>query len=125
MDLNEYDRIFSMVPKHACLSDLLDEWYGKGRFADAAGGLDAREKKFGPAWRKDNKCINKQQFSRTKRINNKYSVSTGQPVLEIIVELEDCFADNKQSVAGFSEALKEKGLMKKMAPQGRGKRAKQ
>ena len=35
---------------HKCIRDLFDEWYGTGKYPDAQGGIDGRNKS-GKKWR--------------------------------------------------------------------------
>ena len=118
--LDNYRKI-SMLTKHQSLSDLWDEWHGEGKFVDPLGGIEYREKTFGPEWRKDNKAINGVQFSRTKRIVSgikEYSAANQKPELETIAELEEAFKSVKGSVGQFVSLLQVNGFLKKKAPRG-------
>ena len=110
-----------MLTKHQSLSDLWDEWHGEGKIVDPLGGIEYREKTFGPEWRKDNKAINGVQFSRTKRIVSgikEYSAANQKPELETIADLEEAFKSVKGSVGQFVSLLQVNGFLKKKAPRG-------
>jgi Transcriptional activator of glycolytic enzymes len=82
-----------LTPKHACLSDLWDEWYGLGQFNQVNGGIDWLEAKYKAKWRSH---LDNNQFSRTKQviqaINNMSDPPTTPPE-EVVASLSQDFLD--------------------------------
>ena len=108
-----------MVPKHKCLSDLWDEWYGLGEFADTEGGIDGRNKKYGSKWWKH---LEGQQYSRTSRVIKAieaYSVANNVTTDKAIFDLEELFKECSYSVAKMVNAAQDKGLLQKKAARGK------
>jgi Centromere DNA-binding protein complex CBF3 subunit, domain 2/Transcriptional activator of glycolytic enzymes len=111
-------RRFFMKAKHQTLRSLYEEWYGIGNFADCDGGIDGRERKLGPNWRKH---IDRQQFSRASRVVAAIQTVMKQNGLtwEAAVEkLEPMFASSNQSTAKMVENLQTAGILRKGKPRG-------
>lgn len=124
---NQNDRAehanFIMVHKHQSLSDLWDEWYGTGKFADELGGIEGRNKTYGSKWRKHFK--DKQLYSRTSRVVQAIKALSKQEhthELETIANLEEMFKRNNRSVANLVVEFQKQGLLATRKPRGQQKR---
>jgi Transcriptional activator of glycolytic enzymes len=60
----ELHKTYTMRPKHKLLTELMSELTGCGDFHDQFGGIEGRNKKYGPKWRKH---LPKYTYSRTER----------------------------------------------------------
>jgi hypothetical protein len=115
---SDYKHI-QLTPKHTCLSDLWDEWYGLGKYTAVAGGIDSLETKFKATWRRH---LEGNQFSRTKRLVKAIadmSKSTGKPVEQVLEEQNEDFLQQQCSVGLLVEYWKRSNYIKKNAPRGR------
>lgn len=103
---------FSMIHKHHSLSDLADEWFGTGKFEDAYGGIQGRNKLYGKKWRRHFK--DKQLYSRTSRVIQAIetlAAREGLPIPGAVAQLENVFSKCNRSVANMVKWLQNNGLL--------------
>jgi Transcriptional activator of glycolytic enzymes len=107
-----------LTPKHSCLSDLWDEWYGLGKYTQVPGGINWLETKYKNKWRAH---IDGNLVSRTKRLIKAMSEmsSATRPVEEVIAERSQDFLDCHCSVGVLVEHWKTMNYITKKAPRGR------
>jgi hypothetical protein len=112
------DKIFLMKAKHPDLKSLYQEWYGLGSFCDGSGGIAAREKAQGAAWRKE---ISAHHFSRTRRIVeaiDSVMARESKSWEEAVAQLQPMFARSKQSTSNMIINLQKAGIINTGKPRG-------
>ena len=109
---------YLMTPKHLTLRSLYEEWYGYGPYDDGNGGVHGRERRHGSKWRSH---INKQFFSRTKRIVSaidKYIETRNLSWEDAVADLEGEWTAANRSAYNMVQYFQEQGLILVARPRG-------
>ena len=111
--------VFTMVPRHQSLLDLIYEWRGMGEFNDGYGGIVGRDKKYGPKWRKH---INSQHYPRTKRVAmalETYAATNKRDITIVCEQFQSLYEARKCSVSNLVTEFQQLGLITKKGARGR------
>jgi hypothetical protein len=120
-DANELEKhkSFMMRPKHKNLSDLLLEWIGVGDFNDGFGGIEGRNKKFGPSWRQHFSTYSYSRTERTVKGIRAFSKQKAISDFDACRELEPVFQEQRCSVTNMVNYFTSSGLLTKRKPRGK------
>ena len=103
---------FRMVPKHATLRGLWDEWYGKNSFHDEKGGVHGRNMLYGHRWRKG--VVKHHHYSRTQRIVeaiSRFAEDNDITGEEAVERFEEAYKENNCSISSMVKHLQTIGLI--------------
>jgi hypothetical protein len=104
---------FKMVCKHAFLQGIWDEWHRVGKFPDAEGGIEGRNKAYGCKWRKH---IYGQKYYRTSCIVEAITAYARnkniKPPPSACQAMNLWYLECKRSVEKMVTKCEEKGLLK-------------
>ena len=117
----EDHKYYRMVKRHLSLEDMWDEWHGTGRFSDEVGGIQGRNKLFGPKWRKH---LNMQHYSRTKFVVtavSNFAKNNKLKITEAIAIMDNWWKEKPvcTSLTKMKALCGAKGLVKKGKMRGR------
>ena len=116
---NPEHRCFRMTPKHKNVSEMLDEWHGRGRFSDSHGGIAGRDEKHKAKWRKH---LDQQHHSRTKRCIyaiKAYAALNKLPIEEAVGQLQGVCEQIGHSVSNVVRHMQSAGILVKNKARGK------
>jgi hypothetical protein len=101
------------------LSDVWDQWFGLGRFADGYGGIEGRDKDYKTRWRKH---LNAKEHSRLSQIVYgiiAYGKDNSIEPEDVIVLWTPLYEGCGNKISNFVFLLQERSMIKKCAKRGR------
>jgi hypothetical protein len=114
---------FRLTHKPRTLSEVWDEWHGLGDFSDPLGGVEGRNARYGPRWRKHINGMAYSRFMRTVQAIKAYSEEQGMDTFDACAELQGKFLECKLSLGKFVEVCKANHLLPTLGARGRSKKS--